>query len=236
MTNVAILTGGSKGFGRALAGLLVERRWVVLIDGRDTGAVEASARTTGAIGIPGDVRDREHRDRLVDEAVRRGRLCLLVNNASSLGAMPLPHLADYPLDELRDVLDTNVVAPLALTQAALPHLRASRGALVNVTSDAALEGYEGWGGYGASKAALEQWSRVLSAEEPDVSVWWVDPGDMRTEMHQAAFPGEDIGDRPLPEEIAPSVLRLLDARPPSGRVVLHGLLGVAGSPGEGDAA
>jgi NAD(P)-dependent dehydrogenase (short-subunit alcohol dehydrogenase family) len=228
MTKIAIVTGGSKGFGKAVAALLVRRTWTVLIDGRDAEAVDDAARATGAIGMPGDVKDPEHRARLVEDAERRGRLGLLVNNASCLGPTPLPTLAGYPLDSLRELLDTNVVAPLALTQAALPHLRAHRGAIINVTSDAGVEGYEGWGGYGASKAALEQWSRVLSVEEPDVAVWWVDPGDMRTEMHQAAFPGEDISDRPLPEEIAPSVLSLLDLRPPSGRVVLPDLLAVVG--------
>jgi NAD(P)-dependent dehydrogenase (short-subunit alcohol dehydrogenase family) len=228
MTKTAIVTGGSKGFGRAVAALLVERTWTVLIDGRDAAAVDAAARSTGAVGVPGDVNDPGHRMRLVSDAERRGRLELLVNNASSLGPTPLPTLAGYPLDALREVLGTNVVAPLALTQAALPHLRAHGGAVINVTSDAGVEGYEGWGGYGASKAALEQWSRVLSVEEPGVAVWWVDPGDMRTEMHQAAFPGEDISDRPLPEEIAPAVLGLLDRRPPSGRVVLPDLLAVVG--------
>src|SRR5579875_2082605 len=222
MTDVAIVTGGSKGFGRALSALLVERTWTVLFDGRDP--VDAAARATGAVGIPGDVRDHEHRVRLVAEALSRGALRLLVNNASSLGASPLPSLAAYPLGSLREVLETNVVAPLALVQEALPHLRAHRGAVVNVTSDAAVGGYERWGGYGASKAALEQWSRVLAAEEPGVAVWWVDPGDMRTGMHQAAFPGEDISDRLLPEQVAPALLELLRRRPPSGRVVLPNLL------------
>lgn len=226
MTKTAIVTGGSQGFGRALAALLVRRTWTVVIDGRDADAVDEAARATGAVAVPGDVTDPEHRGRLVEEALRRGSLGLLVNNASSLGVSPLPSLADYPIGDLRDVLETNVVAPLALAQVVLPHLRASGGALVNVTSDAAVEGYEGWGGYGASKAALEQWSRVLSTEEPGVAVWWVDPGDMRTAMHQQAFPGEDITDRPLPEEIAPALLTLLDRRPPSGRIVLRELLNV----------
>jgi NAD(P)-dependent dehydrogenase (short-subunit alcohol dehydrogenase family) len=224
MTKNAIVTGGSQGFGKALAGVLVERGWTVLIDGRDVAAVQAAARSTGAVGVPGDVRDPLHREWLVDEAHRRGGLDLLVNNASSLGATPLPHLGDYPLAVLRDVLETNVIAPLALTQVALPLLRARKGSIVSVTSDAAVDAYEGWGGYGASKAALEQWSHVLSVEEPDVSVWWVDPGDMRTLMHQAAFPGEDISDRPLPETIAPALLELLARRPPSGRVALGDLL------------
>ena len=231
MTNTAIVTGGSRGLGKAVAAALAERTWAVLIDGRDARSVGTAARATGSIGIAGDVTDRAHRELLVAEAVRRGTLGLLVNNASSLGPTPLPAIAAYPLDGLREVLETNVVAPLALPQIALPHLRAHRGAVVNVTSDAAVEGYEGWGGYGASKAALEQWSRVLPVEAPDLAVWWVDPGDMRTEMHQAAFPGEDISDRPLPEEIAPAILGLLDLRPPSGRIVLRDLVAV-GAGGE----
>ncbi|HVC15060.1 MAG TPA: SDR family oxidoreductase [Acidimicrobiales bacterium] len=231
MTNTAIVTGGSKGFGRAVAAELVRRAWTVLIDGRDADAVRTAARATGAVGVPGDVTDAEHRAHLVDEAVRRGSLRLVVNNASSLGTTPLPGLANYPLDALRDVLETNVVAPLALVQATLAHLRANRGAVVNVTSDAAVEGYGGWGGYGASKAALEQWSRVLSVEEPDVAVWWVDPGDMRTEMHQAAFVGEDISDRPLPAQVAPSLIALLDLWPPGGRIVLADVAHAAGAAG-----
>lgn len=228
MKDIAIITGGSQGFGKAAAGALVARTWTVVIDGRRADAVESAAAATGAIAIPGDVTDSSHRARLVDAASRLGTLRLLVNNASSLGATPLPGLAKYPLDELRDVLETNVTAPLALVQAALPQLRVHAGAVVNVTSDAAVEAYGGWGGYGASKAALEQWSRVLAAEEPDVAVWWVDPGDMRTAMHQAAFPGEDISDRPLPEEIAPALADLVERRPPSGRVLLHELLAVGG--------
>lgn len=228
MAKCGIVTGGSEGFGKAVAAALVQRTWAVLIDGRDVGAVEAAARSTGATGIPGDVNDPVHRDRLVDEARRRGGLDLLVNNASSLGATPLPGVAQYPLEKLREVLETNVVAPLALVQLALPLLRARIGAIVNVTSDAAVEAYEGWGGYGASKAALEQWSHVLSVEEPGISLWWVDPGDMRTAMHQAAFPGEDISDRPLPETVVPALVELLERRPPSGRVALRHLAPVGG--------
>jgi NAD(P)-dependent dehydrogenase (short-subunit alcohol dehydrogenase family) len=226
MAKIAIVTGGSRGFGKAVAAELVERTWTVLVDGRDAGAVRDAAEQTGAVAVPGDVNDAAHRAVLLGEAHLRGGLDLLVNNASSLGAAPLPSLAGYPLDALRDVLETNVVAPLALTQSALPLLGARAGAVINVTSDAAVEGYGGWGGYGASKAALEQWSRVLSVEEPGITVWWVDPGDMRTRMHQDAFPGEDISDRPPPEAVAPAVAELLDRRPPSGRVVLGDLVGV----------
>ncbi len=146
-----------------------------------------------------------------------GELRLLVNNASTLGASPLPPLASYPLDQLGAVFDVNVVAPLALIQAALPALRGSGGAIVNVTSDAAVEAYPGWGGYGLAKAALEQASHVLAVEEPAIRVWWVDPGDLQTSMQQAAFPGEDISDRPLPETVVPAFLRLVEEQPPSGR-------------------
>src|SRR5690606_12672568 len=147
-----------------------------------------------------------------------GGLDLLVNNASLLGASPLPRLRDHPLDALEDVYRVNVLAPLGLVQLALPLLRESGGAVVNVTSDAAVEAYEGWGGYGSSKAALEHLSRILAAEEPEVRVWWFDPGDMRTRMRAEAFPGEDISDRPDPAEVVPALRRLLAERPPSGRV------------------
>ncbi|HEV3211841.1 MAG TPA: SDR family oxidoreductase [Acidimicrobiales bacterium] len=216
----AIITGGSRGFGRALAGALVGDGWTVAADGRDAAALGDVANALGdrLHAIVGDVTDAAHRAALVEATRRLGGLDLLVNNASTLGPSPLPRLSELPLDAVIDVTEVNVVAPLALTQLALPLLRASGGAVLNVTSDAAVEAYEGWGLYGASKAALEQLSNVLAVEEPDVRVWWLDPGDMRTDMHQAAFPGEDISDRPLPETVVPSVLRLLAARPPSGRL------------------
>ena len=154
---------------------------------------------------------------LVDAATGLGGLDLLVNNASVLGPSPQPTLADYPIDVLRDVYEVNVLAPVALLQVALPLLRTSKGAVINITSDAGVEGYEGWGGYGSSKAALEQASKVLAAEENTVGVYWVDPGDMNTQMHQEAFPGEDISDRPPPEESVPGLLQLITTRPPSGR-------------------
>ncbi|MGB6573412.1 MAG: SDR family NAD(P)-dependent oxidoreductase, partial [Trebonia sp.] len=146
-----------------------------------------------------------------------GPLDLLVNNASTLGAAPLPALADYPLGELRAAFETNVLAPVALIQLFLPALRERGGAVLNITSDAAVEPYSGWGGYGAAKAALEQASNVLAAEEPAIRVWWVDPGDLRTDMHQAAFPGQDISDRPLPSTVVPALVRLAEERLPSGR-------------------
>jgi NAD(P)-dependent dehydrogenase (short-subunit alcohol dehydrogenase family) len=226
METVAIISGGSRGLGRALAHDLVSRGWHVVIDGRDSDAVSDAAADLGSRAHPvaGDVADPRHRSRLVATAEGLGRLDLLVNNASVLGPSPLPPLRSYDLDALVEVLAVNVVAPLGLVQAALPLLRASKGVIVNVTSDAAVEGYEGWGGYGASKAALEQLSRVLAVEEPDLRVWWFDPGDMRTRMHQDAFPGEDISDRPDPTEVVPALLRLLAKRPPSGRVRAADLL------------
>ena len=195
-----------------------------MIDGRDRAVLDVAvstllAESNGGVvrGIAGDVADRAHRAALVDAVTELGRLDLLVNNASTLGPSPQPRLAEYPLDDLERVLAVNLVAPLALIQATLPLLRTSHGTVVDITSDAAVEGYDGWGGYGSSKAALEQLSNVLAAEEPDVRVYWFDPGDMRTEMHQAAFPGEDISDRPLPETVVPAFRRLLATAPPSGR-------------------
>ncbi len=167
--------------------------------------------------MPGDVADAAHRADLVAAAVDLGGLDLLVNNASVLGPSPQPRLADYPLDVLAHVYEVNALAPLALVQRALPVLRERLGVVVNITSDAAVEPYEGWGGYGSSKAALEQVANVLAAEEPRVHVYTFDPGDMRTQMHQEAFPGEDISDRPEPETVVPALLRLLRDRPASGR-------------------
>jgi NAD(P)-dependent dehydrogenase (short-subunit alcohol dehydrogenase family) len=176
-----------------------------------------AAAVPAAVAIPGDVTAADHRAELVAAVTAAGRLDLLVNNASDLGPSPLPPLRDYPLDGLQSLFRTNVIAPLALTQALLPQLRAAQGAVVNISSDAAVEGYAGWGGYGASKAALDQVSAVLAVEEPELRCYAVDPGDMRTEMHQRAFPGEDISDRPEPEAVVPALLHLVDARPPSGR-------------------
>jgi NAD(P)-dependent dehydrogenase (short-subunit alcohol dehydrogenase family) len=215
---VAIVTGASRGLGRALAAGLVAAGWTVVVDARGAEALQAAVAGTAATAVPGDVTDPAHRAELVAAADSLGGLDLLVNNAGILGPSPQPPLSTYPLDVLREVYEVNVVAPLALTQLALPRLRARGGAVVNVTSDAAVEAYQGWGGYGSAKAALEQVSRVLAAEEPAVRVWWVDPGDLRTQMHQEAFPGEDISDRPLPEVAVPAFLRLLRDRPPSGRI------------------
>jgi NAD(P)-dependent dehydrogenase (short-subunit alcohol dehydrogenase family) len=214
----ALITGASKGLGRALADALAARGWRLVVDARSSSALSAAAAgLPGAVPIRGDVADADHRAALAAAVERIGRLDLLVNNASELGPSPLPALAGYPLDALRGVYETDVVAPLALTQLLLPMLRAAHGTLLNISSDAAVEAYPGWGGYGSAKAALDHVSAVLAVEEPDVRVYAVDPGDMRTDMHQAAFPGEDISDRPEPATVVPALLRLLDARPASGR-------------------
>lgn len=218
---IAIVTGASKGLGRALtAGLVARDDWEAVIDAR---RADELAEAAGALGprvqaIPGDVADPVHRAALIDAAKAKGGLDVLVLNASRLGPSPQPALADYPLAELERVYAVNVFAPLALVQAALPLLEAAPlGRVLAITSDAAIEPYEGWGGYGSSKAALEQLTRILAAEHPDLRVYVVDPGDMNTEMHQAAFPGEDISDRPAPEASVPGLLELITGDLPSGR-------------------
>jgi NAD(P)-dependent dehydrogenase (short-subunit alcohol dehydrogenase family) len=221
---VAIITGASRGLGLALSRELARRGWTLVIDARGVDALERAARglgeLTGVRAIAGDVADPVHRKALVDAAGKQ--VDLLVNNASVLGPSPQPALADYPLDELEHVYRVNVIAPLALAQEALPRLSDGAG-IVNVTSDAALEPYEGWGGYGSAKAALEQLTAILAAERPDLRIYAVDPGDMRTQMHQEAFPGEDISDRPLPEESVPGLLALIEGALPSGRYVARQL-------------
>jgi len=219
---VAIITGGSRGFGRALAVDLAGSGWSVVFDGRtaprvEEVAAELEARGVAVRGITGDITDPHHRESLVAAAEQLGSIDLLVNNASTLGPTPLPRLDRYPLELLRHVYEVNVLAPLALLQAALPLVRRSRGVVVALSSDAAVEAYEGWGGYGSSKSALDHLHHVLAEEEPEVTVYRFDPGDMRTEMHQAAFPGEDISDRPPPGRVVPTFRRLLDSRAPSGR-------------------
>ncbi len=212
----AIITGGSRGLGFALADQLARAGWTVIIDGRNADAVSSAAAALGVIGIPGDITDAAHRAEVL-AAVPGGGLDLLVNNAGILGPSPLPRVADFDPDALQAIFDVNVIAPLQLTQAALPLLRESRGIVADITSDAAVEPYPGWGGYGAAKAATEQLRNVLAAEEPELTVWRIDPGDLRTEMHQLAFPGEDISDRPLPSAVAPGLISLLFERPGSGR-------------------
>jgi NAD(P)-dependent dehydrogenase (short-subunit alcohol dehydrogenase family) len=226
--------------GRALAAGLAARGWSLVIDARDAEALAGTAASlqaalrlgAGLRAVPGDVIRSDHIARLVAAAHELGDLELVVNNASSLGASPLPALTGYPLAVFRTVLETNVVAPLALTQAAAPQLDlAARPRVINITSDASVEAYEGWGGYGASKAALDHLGAVLGVERPRWRVWTVDPGDLRTQMHQDAFPGEDITDRPEPETVVPALLGLLDSDRPSGRLRLMELelLETAGS-------
>jgi len=215
----ALVTGASQGLGRALAQGLAAAGWRLIISARGADALETVAKELPAVAaMPGDVGDSWHRAGLAEAVEEAGGLDLLVNNASTLGAAPLPPLADYPRDALERAFATNVIAPLALIQSLLPDLRARRGAVLNISSDAAVEAYEGWGGYGATKAALDQISHVLSVEEPDLAVWWVDPGEMRTQMLADAMPGEDLSGEPLPEDVAvPALLRLIGERLPSGR-------------------
>jgi NAD(P)-dependent dehydrogenase (short-subunit alcohol dehydrogenase family) len=207
----AIVTGASRGLGLALARALAERGWRLVIDAREAAPLQAAASELGAIALPGDVADPAHLEAL---AAAAGPVDLLVNNASVLGPSPQPRLADYPLGVLEHVYRVNVLAPLALFQLA----SFSPGArVINVTSDAGAEPYEGWGGYGSSKAALEQLSAILAVEHPELRVYAVDPGDMNTRMHQEAFPGEDISDRPPPEDSVPGLLALIEGDHPSGR-------------------
>jgi NAD(P)-dependent dehydrogenase (short-subunit alcohol dehydrogenase family) len=221
MRNRALITGASRGLGLALARALAADGWELVIDARGQRDLRAAADEIGALAsvhaVPGDVADETHRRDLVSAVdALEGGLDLLVHNASLLGPSPQPSLADYPLDALERVYAANVFAPLRLTQMLLPRL-ARNARIISITSDAAVEPYEGWGGYGSSKAALEQWTRVLAAEQPDLRVYVVDPGDMRTQMHQDAFPGEDISDRPPPEASVPGLLTVIDGNLPSGR-------------------
>jgi len=220
-SDVAVVTGASRGLGRALAAALAAAGYQLIIDARDADTLAATASELQAAGsvlaLPGDITDPDHRVRVAAAAEAAGGASLLVHNAGTLGASPLPALADYLAGALRTCLEVNVIAPVALTQLLLPGLRARGGAIVAITSDAAVEAYSGWGGYGAAKAAFEQAFAVLAAEEPALRVWRVDPGDLRTRMHQEAFPGVDISDRPLPETVAPAFLRLICERMPSGR-------------------
>ncbi|HEX7974349.1 MAG TPA: SDR family oxidoreductase [Anaerolineales bacterium] len=233
----ALISGASRGLGLALGRALAERGWSLIIDARGAAALEAAraelSHATRVTAIAGDVADPAHRQELAAAAQAAGELDVLVNNASLLGPSPQPALIDYPLDVLEQVYRANVIAPLALVQVLRRYLKPGA-AVINVTSDAAVQPYEGWGGYGSSKAALEQLSAILAAENPGWRVYWVDPGDMRTQMHQEAFPGEDISDRPLPEISVPGLLALIEGELPSGRYQARQVEAAAasGPPGE----
>ena len=229
MAKTALITGASRGLGLALARGLAAEGWALIIDARGAEDLEAARAELGeltrVIAIPGDVTDEQHRRTLAGAAGEAGGLDALVNNASILGPSPQPALLDYPLETLEEVYRANTIAPLALVQATRSELKPGA-RIVNVTSDAAVEPYEGWGGYGSSKAALEQLSNILAAENPDLRVYRVDPGDMRTRMQQEAFPEEDIGDRPPPEESVPGLVELLTGDLPSGRYEARALIHV----------
>ena len=230
-TRTALITGASRGLGLALARRLAGEGWTLIIDARGAEALEAArselAQLSRVVSIPGDVTDAAHRRELAGAAREAGGLDVLVNNASILGPSPQPSLLDYPIDALEEVYRANTIAPLALIQAVRDELKPGA-RILNITSDAAIEPYEGWGGYGSSKAALEQLSAILAAENPSLRVYWVDPGDMRTRMHQEAFPGEDISDRPPPEESVPALIELLENDLPSGRYEARALVHVNG--------
>lgn len=225
-TRTALITGASRGLGLALARQLAQLHWNLIIDARGAEALEAArtelAQWTTVTAISGDVTDEAHRQTLADAVRALGHLDLLVNNASILGPSPQPYLYEYPLAVLEKVYQTNVIAPLGLVQAVRPFLQPGA-CIINITSDAGVEAYPGWGGYGSSKAALEQFSHILAAENEALRIYWVDPGDMRTQMHQEAFPGEDISDRPLPEESVPGLLTLIMGTHPSGRYAARAL-------------
>jgi NAD(P)-dependent dehydrogenase (short-subunit alcohol dehydrogenase family) len=227
LSRTALITGASRGLGLALARRLAGDGWILIIDSRGAKDLEAAraelAEQTRVVAIAGDVRSEEHRRAIAGAAREAGGLDALVNNASILGPSPQPELLDYPLDVLEEVYRANTIAPLALIQAVRDELK-PEARIINITSDAAVEPYEGWGGYGSSKAALEQLSNILAAENPDLRVYWVDPGDMRTRMQQEAFPDDDISDRPLPEESVPGLIELLSGDQPSGRYEAKALI------------
>lgn len=225
---IALVTGGSRGLGRALTLELLRTGWRVITDGRDPDSLrrlrEEAPSSDQLSTLAGDIADPDHQQDLLDEVARLGGLDLLVNNASLLGPSPQPALADYPITSLTDVYAVNLFAPLALTQLALAQLERRNGRIINISSDAAIEPYEGWGGYGSSKAALDQLTNVLAAEHPGLRIYAFDPGDMRTDMHAEAFPGEDISDRPAPETVLPALARLIDGDLSSARYRASALL------------
>jgi NAD(P)-dependent dehydrogenase (short-subunit alcohol dehydrogenase family) len=227
VTKTALITGASRGLGLALARRLAREDWTLIIDARGAENLETAraelAHLTRVIAIPGDITGEEHRQALAEAAHAAGGLDALVNNASILGPSPQPQLLGYPIEVLEEVYRVNVIAPLALIQSVRNELKPGA-RILNITSDAAVEPYEGWGGYGSSKAALEQLSAILAAENPSLRVYRVDPGDMQTQMQGEAFPGEDISDRPLPEESVPGLLELLEGDLPSGRYEARALI------------
>lgn len=218
----ALITGASRGLGSALARELARRGWTLIIDGRSEPALMAVKNSlalhTRVFAVPGDISDPAHREALANAAAHTGGLDAVVNNAGILGPSPLPKLLDYPLDQVEQVFRINTIAQLGVLQALHPWIH-SEARIINITSDAAINAYPGWGGYGAAKAALEQISAILAVEMPGWRVYTVDPGDMRTQMHQEAYPGEDISDRPLPEESVPGLLILIEGKLPSGRYI-----------------
>lgn len=223
----ALITGASKGLGFALARELLRENWTVVIDARNPEELEAARTELAQIGnvvaICGNVADADHRDALVEAAWAIGGLNLVVNNASTLGASPQPQLSEYPIELFEEVYRVNTFAPLAILQKLAPHLLDGV-KVINVTSDAGVEPYAGWGGYGSSKAALEHVSAILAIEMPTWRIYWVDPGEMQTQMLQDAFPGEDISDRPLPGATANVFMKLINGDFPSGRYSANDLL------------
>lgn len=226
----ALITGASKGLGFAMATALAQTGWQLIINGRNRDRLEAArasfATHTNVTAIPGDINDWLHRQALTAAVANIGGLDLIFNNAGMLGPSPQPNLLDYPLETLGEVFQTNVIAQLGIVQALQNELR-DGGIVINMTSDAAVEAYPGWGGYGAAKAAFEQLSAILAAENPGWRVYAVDPGDMQTDMHQAAFPGEDISDRGMPEDSVPGFMALIDGDLPSGRYIARHLVSAA---------
>ncbi|MGB1242373.1 MAG: SDR family NAD(P)-dependent oxidoreductase [Chitinophagales bacterium] len=218
----ALITGASKGLGLELARALAQKKWRLIINARNANKLyevqQELLEYTEVEAISGDVIDEIHLLQFPDRAAKWGGLDLVINNASTLGISPQPHLLDYPIEVIHNVFHTNVIAPLSLLQKVKNYLN-HNAKIINISSDAGIEAYEGWGAYGASKAALEHLSAILNVENPQWSVYWIDPGDMRTDMHQAAFPNEDISDRPLPKESVPGFLKLIEGNLPSGRYV-----------------